>query len=261
MVGLISSIAGVVAGIGVAKLLKALLAAFGIDIPAGPVVVTMSTIALCLAIGTVVTLVSAVIPARRAGRIPPIAAMRAVAIDRAASSRRRMVVGSSILAAGVGSLVAGLSGGTIALVGLGALVIFIAVAVLAPVLARPAARIIGAPMARFSGVSGTLGRGNAMRTPKRTASTAAALMIGVALVGFIMTFAASAKASINRSVDRDFHGDYVLDTGTFGIGGVSHTLATDLAGRPEFSAVTASRSRRLRSTARSPTSTASTPPP
>ena len=241
VVGLISSIAGVVAGIGVVKLLKALLDAFGFDIPAGPVVVAMSTIALCLAIGTIVTLVSAVIPARRAGRIPPIAAMRAVAIDRAASSRRRIVVGSSILAVGIGSLVAGLSGGTIALVGFGALVTFIAVAVLAPVLARPAARIIGAPMARFGGVSGTLGRENAMRTPKRTASTAAALMIGVALVGFIMTFAASAKASINRSIDRDFHGDYVLDTGTYGVGGVSHTLATDLATRPEFSAVTASR--------------------
>ena len=241
VVGLISSVAGVVAGIGVAKLLKVLLAAFGIDIPAGPVVVTLSTVLLCLAIGTIVTLVSAVIPARRAGRIPPIAAMRAVAIDRAASSRRRMVIGSAILAAGIGSLVAGLSGGAIALVGVGALVTFIAVAVLAPVLARPAAWIIGAPMARLSGVSGTLGRENAMRTPKRTASTAAALMIGVALVGFIMTFAASAKASINGSIDRDFHGDYVLDTGTFGVGGVSHTLATDLAARPEFSAVTASR--------------------
>ncbi len=96
-------------------------------------------------------------------------------------------------------------------------------------------------MAHLGGVSGTLGRENAMRTPKRTATTAAALMIGVALVGFIMTFAASTKASINGAVDRDFHGDFVLDTGTFGVGGVSHTLATDLATRPEFSAVTASR--------------------
>ena len=96
-------------------------------------------------------------------------------------------------------------------------------------------------MARFGGVSGALGRQNAIRTPKRTASTAAALMIGVALVGFIMTFAASAKASINDAVDRDFHGNFVLDTGTYGIGGVSHQLSADLADRPEFSAVTASR--------------------
>jgi putative ABC transport system permease protein len=240
-VGLISSIAGVAAGIGVAKLLKAALDAFGFDIPAGPVVVQLGMVVTCLVVGTIITVASAMIPARRAGRIPPIAAMRAVAIDSAATSRKRMVVGSTILAAGIGSLVAGLSGGTIGLLGVGAAVTFIAVAVLAPVLARPAARLIGMPMAKFGGVSGTLGRENAMRTPKRTASTAAALMIGVALVGFIMTFAASAKASINGAVDRDFHGDYVLDTGTYGIGGVSHNLATDLAARPEFSAVTSTR--------------------
>jgi putative ABC transport system permease protein len=241
IVGFIASLAGVGAGIGVAKLLKMLLAAFGIDIPAGSVVVALSTVVTCLAVGTIVTVVSALVPARRAGRVPPVAAMREVAVDRTASSRRRMVVGGVILAAGIGSLVAGLSGGAIALVGLGALVTFVAVACLAPVLARPVARVIGAPMAHLAGVSGTLGRENAMRTPKRTASTAAALMIGVGLVGFIMTFAASAKASINGSIDRDFRGDYVLDTGTYGIGGVSHTLATDLAGRPEFSAVTATR--------------------
>ncbi|MEP7115400.1 MAG: FtsX-like permease family protein, partial [Ilumatobacteraceae bacterium] len=241
VVGLISSMAGVAAGIGVAKLLKAMLDAFGFDIPAGPVVVQLGMVLTCLAIGTIITVASALIPARRAGRIPPIAAMREVAIDHAASSRKRMIVGSTILASGVGSLVAGLNGGPFALVGVGAAVMFIAVAVLAPVLARPVARLIGWPMAKFGGVSGTLGRENAMRTPKRTASTAAALMIGVALVGFIMTFASSAKASINGAVDRNFHGDYVLDTGTYGVGGVSHSLATDLANRPELSAVTSAR--------------------
>ena len=197
IVGFIASLAGVGAGIGVAKLLKMLLAAFGIDIPAGSVVVALSTVVTCLAVGTIVTVASALVPARRAGRVPPVAAMREVAVDRTASSRRRVVIGGVILAAGVGSLVAGLSGGAIVLVGVGALVTFVAVAFLAPVLARPVARVIGAPMARLGGVSGTLGRENAMRTPKRTASTAAALMIGVGLVGFIMTFAASAKASIN----------------------------------------------------------------
>jgi len=241
IVGLLSSAAGVGAGIGVARLLQMLLSALGLDVPAGSLVVSTATIVTCLAVGTVVTLASAIIPARRAGRVPPIAAMREVAIDHAARSRRRIVIGSVVLAAGIAVLVAGLSGGTVSLVGIGAAVMFQAVSILAPVLARPVARLIGAPMARFGGVSGTLGRENAMRNPKRTASTAAALMIGVALVGFIMTFAASAKASVNSSIDRDFHGDYVLDTGTFGIGGVSHTLATDLAARPEFSAVSAAR--------------------
>jgi putative ABC transport system permease protein len=196
------------------------------------VVVKAGTVITCLLVGTIITMASALIPARRAGHVPPVAAMRAVAIDRAATSRRRVVVGGGILAAGIGSMAAGLSDGhdrsrrprrrrdlhrhrrT------------------GPVLARPVARVIGWPMARFGGVSGALGRENAIRTPKRTASTAAALMIGVALVGFIMTFAASAKASINSAVDRDFHGDFVLDTGTSGIGGVSHQLSTDLANRP-----------------------------
>ena len=114
IVGLIASLAGVAAGIGVAGLLKMLLSAFGIDIPAGALVVTSSTVLTCLAVGTIVTVASALVPARRAGRVPPVAAMRAVAIDRAAGSRRRLVVGSAVLGAGVGSLLAGLSGGTIA---------------------------------------------------------------------------------------------------------------------------------------------------
>ncbi|HEY7627806.1 MAG TPA: FtsX-like permease family protein [Ilumatobacteraceae bacterium] len=240
-VGLAASLAGIGAGIGVAGLLKMLLAAFGVDIPAGSLVVTTGMVITCLIVGTVVTVTSAILPARRAGKVPPVAAMREVAIDRAASSRRRIVVGLTALTAGVASLVAGLSGGAIALVGGGVLVTFIAVSILAPVLARPVARVIGMPMAHLGGVSGNLGRENAMRTPRRTASTAAALMIGVGLVGFIMTFAASAKASITGSIDRDFHGDYVLDTGAYEVGGVSHNLATELASRPEFSAITATR--------------------
>jgi putative ABC transport system permease protein len=240
-VGFLSSAAGLAAGIGVAGLLKALLSSLGVDIPAGGIVVGTGTILTSLAVGTIVTVVSAVVPARRAGSVPPVAAMREVAIDRSGSSRRRVMIGLAMLAGGVGSLVAGLGGGGIALVGLGALVTFVAVAVLAPTIARPAARIIGMPMARLSGVTGTLGRENAMRSPKRTASTAAALMIGVGLVGFIMTFASSAKASINSAVDRDFHGDFVLETGTSGTGGVSHSLTTDLAARSEVAAASAFR--------------------
>ncbi|MGD9703074.1 MAG: ABC transporter permease [Acidimicrobiia bacterium] len=235
-VGLIASLTGVAAGVGIAGLLKALLSAVGIDIPAGGTVVGASTVIISLTVGTIVTVVSAFMPARRAGRVPPVAAMRDVAIDRSGTSKSRMVIGTALLAAGVGSLAAGLTGAGIALVGLGALVMFIAVAALAPVVARPAARAIGWPMAK-TGIAGGLGRQNAMRNPKRTASTAAALMIGVALVGFIMTFASSAKASIGNAVDKDFRGDYVLESP-----GVTASLATDLAAQPEFSAVTSYRS-------------------
>ena len=235
-VGLIASLSGIAAGVGIASLLKMLLSAVGIDIPAGGMVVGASTVVISLAVGTIVTVVSAFMPARRAGRVPPVAAMRDVAIDRTGTSKSRMVAGSALLAAGVGALAAGLSGAGIALVGLGALVMFIAVATLAPVIARPAARAIGWPMTK-TGMAGQLGRQNAMRNPKRTASTAAALMIGVALVGFIMTFASSAKASVGSAVDKDFRGDYVLESP-----GVTTSLATDLAAQPEFSAVTSYRS-------------------
>jgi len=217
-----------------------MLSAFGIDLPTGGLVVEKSTVIISLAVGTAITLVAAYLPARKAGKVPPVAAMRDVAIDTTGSSRRRLVLGITTTVAGVASLLAGLSSGAIGLVGLGALLIFMGVAALAPIVAKPAARLLGWPAAA-AGMSGSLARNNAMRNPRRTAATAAALMIGVSLVGFIATFAESSKASINVAVDKDFHGDYVLATNTFGFGGVSHSLAQDLATMPEFGAVTATR--------------------
>src|SRR5207342_458046 len=111
--------------------------------------------------------------------------------------------------------------------GLGALIVFIGVFVLGPVLARPLSDVIGSPLPRLRGIAGTLARDNAMRNPKRTSATAAALMIGVALVGFITVFAASTKRSIDVQVDRAFKADYVISTGSgfgSGFGGFSPTL-------------------------------------
>lgn len=241
VVGGIASLAGLGTGIGVAAGLKQLLSSMGIDLPSGSLVINTSTIVVSIVVGTGVTLASAFFPARKAGKVPPIAAMRDVAIDKAAASRKRMVVGTAITATGVASLMGGLSAGDIKLVGVGALATFVGVTVLAPVLALPAARLLGWPATRFTRMTGSLARRNAMRSPKRTAATAAALMIGVALVGFISTFAASTKASLNGAVDTDFHGSFVLDSGAFTGGGISHSLTTDIASRPEFDTVTSSR--------------------
>ena len=229
-------------GIAVACGLKALLGTFGIDLPAGDLVISTSTIVTSIVVGTGVTLASAFFPARKAGKVPPIAAMRDTAVESTRPSRKRVVSGTTVTAAGVASLVGGLAARDIKLVGIGALATFVGVSVLAPVLALPAARLLGWPAARLTRMTGSLARRNAMRSPKRTAATAAALMIGVALVGFISTFAASAKASLNGAVDTEYHGTFVLDSGTFGgEGGISHTLTTDLATRPEFDAVTSAR--------------------
>ncbi len=244
LVGLFASIVGIVAGIGLSVALKGLLDAFGFEIPAGGVVIKPATIIISLVVGTLVTVISAIVPARRAATIPPIAAMRDVAIERTDRNGRRAVIGIAILALGIASMALGLFGDAengIIYVGVGALIVFIAVFVLGPLFARQLSRVIGAPLPKLRGITGALARQNAMRNPKRTSATAAALMIGVALVGFITIFAASAKRTIDVQVDNALEADYVLTTGGFGFGTFSPDLATEVAALPDVEAVSALR--------------------
>ncbi len=240
LVGLFASVIGLGAGIALSSGLKAVLDAFGFDIPAGGTVVSAQTVIVALVVGTGVTILSAIVPARKASRVPPIAAMRDVAVEERPHSGRRVLIGFGIIVIGVLALFAGLFGEAgIQLVGLGALVVFVGVFVLGPAVARPLSDAIGWPAARLRGITGSLARDNAMRNPKRTSATAAALMIGVALVGFITIFAASAKESINAQVDESFKADYVINTGTgfgAGFGGFSPTLATDISKLPQVGA-------------------------
>jgi putative ABC transport system permease protein len=134
---------------------------------------------------------------------------------------KRVVIGLVVSAIGVALLLSGLFGGgssAAGKVGGGALIVFFGVTVLGPVIARPASRLIGSPLPRLRGMSGQLARENAMRNPKRTASTAAALMIGVGLVGFVTIFAASAKASIAHVVDTSVKADFLVTTSGFNSG-------------------------------------------
>jgi putative ABC transport system permease protein len=237
-IGVLASVAGLVSGIGVASGLKVLMAQFGIDIPDGPTVISQQAMIVSFAVGVAVTVLSAWLPARRAAKIAPIAALRDVAVDRSAGSRRRAIVGSLITAGGVGLITAGLAAQRLSQVGLGALAIFVGVAVLSPVLARPAARLLGIPL-RIRGVSGELATRNAMRNPKRTARTAASLMIGVALVGFITVFAASTKTSVAGSLESDFTGTHIVQTAGAGETsvGLSPRLAEALRTTPGVDAV------------------------
>jgi len=240
IVGLFASVIGLGAGIVLSNVLKAVLDAFGFDIPAGGTVVSARTVIVALVVGTGVTIISAIVPARKASRVAPIAAMRDVATEGRPHSARRVLIGFVITAIGVLTLLAGLFGDQgIQFVGLGALIVFIGVFVVGPAVARPLSNWIGWPAARLRGITGELARDNAMRNPKRTSATAAALMIGVALVGFITIFAASAKDSINAQVDESFKADYVVSTGAgFGaaFGGFSPQLATDVSKLPQVGA-------------------------
>ncbi|HEX9991818.1 MAG TPA: FtsX-like permease family protein [Acidimicrobiales bacterium] len=239
LLGLVGSVLGVLGGLALAGGLKGLFAGLGFSIPASGTVLTGGTVAVSVVTGLVVTMVAAVLPAVRASRVPPVAAMRDVVLDTGATSTRRVVVGVVMLVAGAASLVAGLVGGTAALVGVGAAAVVLATAVLGPAMARPVTRVIGAPVARFRGVTGALARENAARNPRRTASTAIALVVGVALVGLVTIFASSAKESIVTTLDRQFTGDLVVDSGSFVPGtGLSPDLARRLNELPEVGAAT-----------------------
>ncbi len=143
-------------------------------------------------------------------RIPPVAALADYRGDQAESSRRRIVVGSAVAVIGVAALVLGLTKPAIQLVGLGAVAVFLGIGMLAPVVARPMSSAIGRPLARLLGIPGRLGRENSMRSPRRTAQTSSALMVGLALVSTIAVFGASLSKSATSSVDNAVSADYII---------------------------------------------------
>ena len=193
---------------------------------------------VALVVGTVVTVASAVFPSLRASRTPPLAAIRDVAIDQTGQSRRRLALGVGVTVLGLGGFVAGLAGSGIAWVGLGALLVFLGAFTLGPLIARPATRLLGAPLPAVAGVTGELARENAMRNPKRTARTGGALMVGVALVAGITVIAASVKDWTRDIFDRQFSGDFVVSTNSFGYGGLSPDVAAAVNELPDVAAAT-----------------------
>jgi putative ABC transport system permease protein len=241
VIGLVASALGLVAGILLSTGLLNLLNAFGFDIPGGGTVITVATVVTAFVVGTTITVLSAVVPARKASRVPPVAAMRDVAIERQRQLGVRAGIGIAIVAVGVALLLYGLFGATsseINFVGFGAFAIFVGVFVLGPLYARRASKILGGPLARFRGMTGVLARENAARNPRRTSATAAALMIGVTLVAFITIFAASAKESVAAAIDEQMRTDFIVTSGGFGGIGFSPTLTEDLRQVDEIDALT-----------------------
>jgi putative ABC transport system permease protein len=219
VVGLVASVVGIAAGALIATGLEAVFSSFGSSLPSYGLVFQSRTIVVGLLIGVGVSMIAAINPARRASKVSPIAALGDPIADSAGSLSRRAVVGTIGLVVGLTIMMLGLfaaKSGQAALVGVGIAVTFLGVATLAPLVARPIAGIIGAPLRRTSGVAGVLARQNAMRNPRRTAATASALMIGLALVTMFSVFGQSAKASIGHSIDQTFNADYVLKTSHFG---------------------------------------------
>ena len=229
VVGLFGSLLGFVGGIGISKLLSVALPALGFDLPSGGLVINASILINTVIVGLIVTVLSAVLPARRAGKVPPLAAMRATAIETAGPGRVRAFWGLGSIALGVAIIGVVIGGASNNFLGFGVLFVFIGTIVLGPSIARPVALFLGRPAEALRGVTGRMARQNAARNPKRTSRTSAPVLIGVALVTAVSALAASINGQIADIFTEQFKGDYAVNTSAQGFGGLSADLATTLS--------------------------------
>jgi putative ABC transport system permease protein len=212
VIGLIASAAGFGLGVAFAGLLESVFRSLEIDLPASGTVIKAGTVVAAAIVGVGTTVVAALVPALRATRVPPVAALREGAVlETPRQSRRREAAGLVLGVAGIAGVVLGLADAIPeAWMAAGAAAVFIGVALLSPRLVRPLASLVGTPLERLRGMPGRLARENAVRNPTRTAATAAALMIGLAVVSFVAVFAAGLRASIDNAIDKVFSSDLIL---------------------------------------------------
>ncbi len=220
VVGLLAAVVGVVLGIVGAVVMLDVLPGAGLNLPSVSPAIPLVAVFVPLALGTGATLAACVFPALRATSVPPVAALRDDPVGETGRSKRpRAAIGAVTLGAGVGLLLAGLFadiGHEGDVVGAGAGLAFVGLASLSPLAARPLARTLGWPLVAWWGLPARLARQNAMRNPRRTASTAAALLVGVALVSFMAVITSSARASATDNITSSLHAGYVIEGDTNG---------------------------------------------
>jgi len=233
VVGLVGSIIGLGLGMLLAMGLKAAFSALGLDLPSNGLTVLPRTIILTIVVGLLVTVLSALLPALRSGRVPPVAAMRDTALESTSATKGRTISGLTLLVVSIGLILIGLFAGAPLALGPGVLILFVALFVLGPLIARPVAKALGRPITRLKGMTGTMATENAARNPKRTARTAAALVVGVALVTGVSVLATSISDSVRKIFGEQFRGDFVISVANFGFGGLSPQLSDDLNKLPE----------------------------
>ena len=264
IVGVVASVLGIAFGFLIAQGLTSVMSGIGFDLPSTTAPLAPRTIIVGVAVGLFVTVAAAVLPAVRASRIPPVAALQDVDVRLRMSDRRRSMIGGVVLVAGIALIANGLFGDVLDLgplneltaVGVGALLVFLAVSMLSSLIVKPAARVLGPVLGfispsnllrpirgLFGGrkqadkLTGLLAVQNSVRKPRRTATTASALMIGLALVAFFFVLGDSIKASAGAAIEEGLRADYVISVDGFS-GGFSPALGEELAEQPEVSAVT-----------------------
>jgi putative ABC transport system permease protein len=252
IIGLVASVLGLLLGVLLALGIRDLLAQVGVRFPGATPVVALRTVVVALAVGVGTTMLAALLPALRGSATPPVRALRDdPAPDRGRPSLVRIALGAGLAVLGavvVAQALAGGRGGSASrraeAAGLGLLLVFLGVTALVPVVAHPLAGALGWPLARLRGVPGKLGRNNAMRHPRRTAATAAALMIGVTLVTTIGVFSRSVQTSVDVVLQDHLHAQVVVTAGN--VGGLSTSAGDRLAADPRLTSVAALSSGRAR---------------
>ncbi len=238
VVGAVAAVAGVVAGIGLAAGLYALMSAAGFGLPSSALAIEPARLAIAALVGVAVAVPASLVPAVRASRVKPLAAMREGTEEVNVPSRVRTVLGVMGLLGGIALVVLGATDESFALVGPGALLTLVGVVLLGPGVARPASALLGTPATTLRGATGSLARRNAMRNPRTTAGAATALLVGVAVVTVFTVLGASIKASIGDVVRSDFHGDLVIVNNEQSGSGMDPSVVGRLERVPEVGAAT-----------------------
>jgi putative ABC transport system permease protein len=252
IVGTLASALGLGGGVLLAFGLRDLMGRLGLTLPSIDIIIAPRTIIAAVIVGVGVTLLASLTPARRAANVPPIAAMRSGFRFGSGEGTRRTIIAIVLSVIGVAAMAYGLFGGSdntallLAALGLGAVLVFVAVSMYAPLFSSPSASLLGAPLEHLpgGGITGHMARGNAARNNKRTASTAAGLMIGLALIAMASVVAASLKASFRSELGSTMIADYVITAE--GDVGFSPEIAGQVAALPEFDSVSAVRWGNLR---------------
>ena len=240
LIGVASSVIGLGTGMATALGLRGVLNSAGMGIPADALVLEPRTVLAAAVVGIGVTLFASYLPARNAATVAPVAALREDLGTTQGSHRSRLVAGAlstavGALLLGVGLFAADGATAVITTLGIGAVLVFLGVAGLSPLFAGPVARALGAPVERLFGEAGKLARQNAARNPYRTATTAAALLIGLALVTMASIVGASVKDTFAEATEQAVSADFVISEPSFS--GFSPTLAESLEAQPELDAV------------------------
>jgi putative ABC transport system permease protein len=223
VIGLAASALGLLAGIGLAIGLKSLLGLIGFALPAGNLVILSRTIIVSIVGGMFVTVASAIAPALRAARVPPLAAVRSISTTTQKQRRSFLVAGIVLSAIGLIATISGAQSTNLARLGLGALCALSGISLLAPSMVAPF--VHAAPVRRLRGVSGQLAEENATRSSRRTANTAASLMIGTAVIAASLLLASSITTSTTKILNEGMRADLIVSTGGIAVFGPGATTA------------------------------------